>query len=104
MPDYVRKHTTQSFSDSPEDAVEYAIRGIGASGDESNFKEGFSWDQIDFIRVQPREKAGVLKAFKDLNMTHLPDGRPVEKIITTSATPLPRKWRKKTWEPVNGNG
>lgn len=84
--------------------MEYAIRGIGASGDESNFKEGFSWDQIDFIRVRPREKAGVLKAFKDLNMTHLPDGRPVEKIITTSATPLPRKWRKKTWEPVNGNG
>ena len=100
----MRQHTTQSLSDSPEDAVEYAIRGIGASGDESNFKEGFSWDQIDFIRVRPREKAGVLKAFDDLNMTHLPDGRPVEEIITTTNKPPARKWRKATWEPVNENG
>ena len=198
MKGYVLQHTTQSLSDSPEGAVEKAIKGIGASGgeftsstgrvrkgvslgagdstgsdmrsgggsywftrikkdegyengfffdvrelarqdsvsfpsdeygainrfadarrataadykhfvsldmgNESNFKEGFSWDQIDFIRIRPREKAGVLKAFDDLNMTHLPDGRPVEEIITTTNKPPARKWRKATWEPVNENG
>lgn len=76
----------------------------GGGSNESNFKEGFSWDQLDFIRVRPGEKAGVLRAFKELKMTHLPDGRPVEKIITTTRKPPARKWRKKAWVPISGNG
>ncbi len=84
--------------------ADYRAFGNSTRGNETNFKEGFSWDQLDFIRVRRGEKAGVLRAFKELGITNLPDGRPVEKIIVTGNTAPPAKYRKAKWVPVNENG
>jgi hypothetical protein len=70
---------------------------------ETNFKEGFSFDQLDFIRLRPEELEGLLKAFADLGITHTPDGRPIEKIITTTNKPPPKRYRKGYVEPAVNN-
>ncbi len=46
------------------------------------------------------ELEGLLKAFDDLGITHLPDGRPIEKIITTTSTPPPARYRQGYVEPA----
>lgn len=56
----------------------------GNAGNEALFKEGMGLDDLDFIRVRPSEKKDVVKAFHDAGITHLPDGRKVEDIITTT--------------------
>ncbi len=83
---------------------DYKEFAVSIGNNETNFKEGLTWDQLDFIRVRPMEQEGLLKAFDDLGITHLPDGRPIEKIITTTSTPPPARYRQGYVEPaVNKN-
>ena len=49
---------------------------------ETLFKEGFSLDDLDFIRVHDtKERDEVIAVFKAHGITALPDGRPIEDIV-----------------------
>jgi SPP1 gp7 family putative phage head morphogenesis protein len=60
-------------------------------GNESIFKEGFSMADLEYIKVRPDEVAGVLRAFSERGVTHLPDGRAVKDIVHTNKPPASKR-------------
>lgn len=60
-------------------------------GNETNFKEGVSIADIDFIRCRLSERQNVIDAFAKHGITHTPDGRAIEDIVITTGQPPPSR-------------
>ena len=74
----------QSRGSKPSDWKRFANTNNGRNSNETNFKEGLSLDDLDFIRVRPSERDKVIKVFKERGIETLPDGRSVEDIVITT--------------------
>ena len=58
---------------------------------ETLFKEGFGLDDIEFIKIRPREVDEVVKVFTDAGVTTLPDGRRIQDIVVTRTPPKSKR-------------